>query len=65
MRSSLLVALTIAGIALGPASAYAQRDRENDDQAAGRYSWRFSLAAGMREARETGKPVMVVLRCVP
>lgn len=32
---------------------------------AGRYGWLPSIEAGRSEARRTGKPMMVVLRCVP
>ncbi len=65
MRCLLLAVLAVAGIALTEEPAHAQRGRESDDQAAGRNGWGFSLTAGMRKARETGKPLMVVLRCVP
>jgi hypothetical protein len=65
MRCLLLATLAVAGIALTQAPAYGQRDREDDGQAARRNGWGFSLAAGLRQARETGKPLMVVLRCEP
>ncbi len=32
---------------------------------AGRYGWLFSLEEGKTQARKTGKPLMVVIRCVP
>ena len=32
---------------------------------AGEYGWLSNLQAGQAEARKTGKPLMVVLRCVP
>jgi hypothetical protein len=65
MRRVLLAMLTLTGIALTQAPAYGQRGREGDDQAARRNGWGFSLASGLRQAQETGKPLMVVLRCVP
>lgn len=30
-----------------------------------KYGWLSSLAQGKEEARKTGKPLMVVIRCVP
>jgi hypothetical protein len=65
MRCSFLAVLTIAGLALTHASACAQHGRDEDEHAAGRNGWGSSLAAGLRQARQTGKPLMVVLRCVP
>jgi hypothetical protein len=35
------------------------------EQPAGKYGWLSSLEAGKAEARESGKPLMVVVRCVP
>jgi len=35
------------------------------DANAAKYGWLSSLQAGKAQARETGKPLMVVLRCVP
>jgi hypothetical protein len=63
-RLSLAI-LAIAGLLLTHASASAQRGREREARGAGRNGWESSLAAGLREARQTGKPLMVVLRCEP
>ena len=65
MRRFLLAVLTITGLALTHGAACAQREREQEGRGAGRNGWRSSLAAGLREARQTGKPLMVVLRCEP
>ena len=36
-----------------------------DEQAAAKYGWLSSLEDGKAQARKTGQPLMVVLRCVP
>jgi hypothetical protein len=64
MRRFVVALLTLAGVALAEAPALAQRGR-GSEQAAARNGWLFSLEAGKRQARETGKPLMVVIRCVP
>jgi hypothetical protein len=53
--------LALAGIALGETSALAQRGRTE----AVRNGWLSSLSEGKRQAARTGKPLMVVVRCVP
>ena len=35
------------------------------DANAGKYGWLSSLEEGKAQARKTGKPLMVVIRCVP
>ena len=35
------------------------------DQNAAKYGWLSSLAEGKAQAKKTGKPIMVVIRCVP
>jgi hypothetical protein len=49
------------------ATVHAQRrgPRRGDDVQAGQYGWLSSLAAGRAEAQRSGKPLMVVIRCVP
>ena len=56
-----LIALLFAGLSVTP--ALAQRGRVRDDAA--RYGWSDDLPAAMKEAKRTGKPVVVVLRCIP
>lgn len=41
------------------------RGRGRGEMNAARYGWLSSLEAGKTQARQTGKPLMVVLRCVP
>jgi len=65
MRYPFLVLLTLAGVVLGDASAFAQRGRGFEEQSTAQRGWVASLGAGLRQARQTGKPLMVVLRCVP
>jgi hypothetical protein len=61
-RSCLVGALV--AIALVPSMAPAQGGRRGDPEP-GRYGWLATLEAGKAEARRTGKPIMVALRCVP
>ena len=64
MKSPLVTVLALAGIMLSDASATAQRGRRSEADAA-RNGWLFSLSEGKTQANKTGKPMMVVLRCVP
>ena len=50
-------------VAVGDTSLLAQPRR--GDQPAGEYGWVFNLETGKKLARESGKPLMVVVRCVP
>jgi hypothetical protein len=65
MRSVLVALLALAGVVLGDAPAWGQRGRGSSEQAAARNGWLFNLEGGKRLARQTGKPLMVVIRCVP
>ena len=65
MRRPLVAVLALAGLALADVPAPAPRGRRFGEAAAGRNGWLFSLREGQRLARATGKPLMVVLRCVP
>jgi hypothetical protein len=65
MRSSVVIGLALAGIVLTDAAALAQRGRRGGERAGGGYGWLSSLDSGKRLARQTGKPLMVVIRCVP
>ena len=64
MRSRVVVALALAGVALTETAAWAQRGRVGEMEAA-RKGWIFNLGTGQQLARKTGKPLMVVIRCVP
>jgi hypothetical protein len=57
MNHYVSAALTVLAVA-GP--AFAQRDEQP-----AKYGWLSSLDAGKAEARRTGKPLMVAIRCVP
>jgi hypothetical protein len=66
MKTRLILLLTLGSIACADAAALAQRRRPRfADQQAARNGWIFDLESGKARARETGKPLMVVLRCVP
>ena len=54
-------------VALTGTNAMAQRrgPRGGDQQEARRAGWIHSLDEGVAEARKSGKPLMVVIRCVP
>lgn len=56
-----LIAFTLS--VLYPASASAQKRKFRDD--AERNGWTEDLPAAMKEAKRTGKPVVVILRCIP
>jgi hypothetical protein len=62
MKSGVLV-LALGTLILTDASVQAQRRR--GDQDAARFGWLSNLESGKAEARKSGKPIMVVLRCVP
>jgi hypothetical protein len=62
MNSRLVASLALGFVALTAASLPAQR--RGEEQPA-RHGWLFSLAEGKAQARKSGKPLMVVLRCVP
>lgn len=59
----VVLALVFTAGAVG--EAVAQGPRGRGDQEAVRYGWQFSLSAGKAQARKSGKPLMVVMRCVP
>jgi hypothetical protein len=61
---ALLLSVTVLGIAAVPVSAQRRGPRGGEEDAA-RYGWTFNLEAAKKSARHTGKPIMVVLRCVP
>ena len=66
MRSSSLVLFALGFVVLADAPVLAQRGRHrHGDQEAARYGWLGDLEQGNAQARQSGKPLMVVLRCVP
>jgi hypothetical protein len=63
MNRVLLTGLALASLTFSLDSATAQqRDRANAALANG---WELNYEAGLETARRTGKPLMVVFRCVP
>jgi hypothetical protein len=64
MNRQFAVCLAL-GISLTGASLQAQPRGPRGDMGAVRNGWLFSLEAGKAQARQTGKPLMVVVRCVP
>lgn len=60
MRSMLFVA---AALAIPATAGTAAAQRGGPDGA--RYGWLASLEAGKAEAKRTGKPLFVAIRCVP
>jgi hypothetical protein len=58
-----VVCLTLGIVALTDGSLPAQPRR--GDQPAGAYGWIFDLEEGKALARSSGRPLMVVVRCVP
>ncbi|HLW68832.1 MAG TPA: hypothetical protein VKS79_26200 [Gemmataceae bacterium] len=61
---STLLPLAIVILANSPAPAQF-RDRREGIPNAGQYGWLPSLSQGKAQAEKTGKPIMVVVRCVP
>lgn len=57
-----LLALGTLVLADLPVQAQPRRGRGED---ASRYGWLSSLEEGTAQARKTGKPIMLVFRCVP
>ena len=57
-----LVALSLVVLTLTPVLAQRRGPRGGNQRDAG---WLSSLDEGMFEARKTGKPLMVVIRCQP
>jgi hypothetical protein len=62
MTSRFLVPLALGFVVLNDTSVMAQP--RGEPQAA-RYGWVSSLTQGQAQARKNGKPLMVVVRCVP
>ena len=66
MKTRSAAFLALALVALTDQTLVAQAGpRRGDQQTAARYDWLASLEEGQAQARKTGRPLMVVLRCVP
>jgi hypothetical protein len=64
MRNVLIATLALTGVLLAESSALAQRGRRGDREASNN-GWLSSLSQAKQLAGTSGKPLMVVLRCVP
>lgn len=66
MKGGLSVSLALGFLTLvhAPLAAQPRGPGRGDPQAA-RFGWLSSLEDGKARARQSGKPLMVVLRCVP
>jgi hypothetical protein len=63
MRIGIIaLAVVLFSLSGGPASAQGRRGRDQD---AAKFGWLPSLAQGKAQAKKAGKPIMVVVRCVP
>jgi hypothetical protein len=65
MRFGSAAMLVVAGLALTEAPLLAQPRGPRGGEQAGRFGWLPSLEEGKAQARRDGKPLMVVVRCVP
>ena len=59
--TACLVALSLASTEL---PAFAQKGGRGMEQGS-KFGWLASLTEGKAQAKKSGKPLMVVLRCVP
>jgi hypothetical protein len=64
MRRLFLGFLVLGAAGLTATPAFTQKGKGKGGDAA-RYGWLSSLTEGKAQARKTGKPLMVVLRCEP
>ncbi|HEY1861646.1 MAG TPA: hypothetical protein VGG61_14900 [Gemmataceae bacterium] len=64
MKSGFLCLLALGFIFLADTSLNAQ-PRGRGDADAAKYGWIFDLDEGIAQAAKSGKPLMVVFRCVP
>jgi hypothetical protein len=66
MKSRWIVCLALGFVALADTSAMAQpKGQGRGNPNAAKYGWLGNLEEGKSQARKSGKPLMVVVRCVP
>ena len=66
MKHLILWCMAALTAGMQASSAVAQNGRVDDDRAiAVRHGWMFDYAEARQKARETNRPLMLVLRCVP
>ena len=63
MKSRIVTVLAL-GIIAGSGGSVMSQGKGGDANGA-RYGWLSSLEEGKSQSRNTGKPLMVVVRCVP
>lgn len=65
IRYACVAVLVLAALPNTRVMAQRRGPDHGDQREAGQQRWLSSLDEGLTEARETGKPLMVVIRCVP
>jgi hypothetical protein len=66
MKRCLLASLVLITVGWTASPCQAQKGKGKAKGGdASRYGWLSSLAEGKAQARKTGKPLLVVIRCVP
>jgi hypothetical protein len=65
MKCGSAVFLVLGTLVLAGSPLRAQFGVPRGGEEAARYGWLPTLEAGTAEARQSGKPLLVVLRCVP
>jgi hypothetical protein len=65
MKGGLSVLLALGFVALADVPLPAQAPEERGEAVAVKHGWLTSLEEGKAQARKSGKPLMVVLRCLP
>ena len=66
MKIRIVIVLVLTFVTLAASFSVAQPRRGRRwEQNAAQYGWLSGLEHGKAEAKKTGKPMMVVIRCVP
>lgn len=66
MKFLTVTCLAVTALTLTDSSLFAQRGRRGGNEvAAAKNGWLFSLREGKQRAQQSGKPLMVVVRCAP
>jgi hypothetical protein len=60
-----IAAAVLCVLATGPMAFGQGKGRGGNSAIAAQNGWIFSLAEGKRQAAQSGKPLMVVIRCEP
>lgn len=59
------IGLLVLGVTVSTVLPVHAQKRSRGQENAGKYRWMSSYAGARKLARKTGKPLMVVIRCVP